>query len=332
MEIRPLQTITRLGLFDCDLSPDGAAVAAVYQEEEGQHLGVWSVTGCNWLLDLALAGPYARPRFGPLGRRLAAARERERLTVWSLDEGKVLFDMERGRGDEITAHAFGPGERTVAIAQGDRVGIWGVEDGAWQATLAMPGEIHAMESSPDGRLLGVGLAAGGAVVVDLEAQDVIATLPQIAQPVSTLAFHPMQAWLLTATEPSFRMTGHRRERTAHGWAQVWNYRTGEEVVRIPCDYQAALLGKGHYLATLTDNSRSLWVWQVPEAALVAHIENVVPNVVVDERGFEGRQVTLSATPRGDLLAVSGLVRPISPVGVLRIYAFSTEAVPEPQAI
>lgn len=346
MEIRRLQTLTRLGLWDCDLSPDGQAVAAVYQEDEGPQLGVWRTRGCDWLHELALpgtpiAGPtlpertpvptYARPRFSPDGRRLAAARrEGSGLTVWSLEQGKAIFEHAPDRGAVVAAHAFGPDGQTVVLAQGDLLQTWSVDEGRWLTALAMPAEVTSLRTSADGRLLGVGLQAGGAAVVDLEAQEVVARRPEIEQPVTALGFHPGQRWLLAATAPSFDTSSGRRQRTAHGWAHLWNYVSGEEVARIPCDYQAVLLGGGEYLATLTDTSRSLWVWHIARDEVAAYIDNVVPEAMVDdERGFEGRSVSLAATPAGDVLAVAGLSRPFSAVGVLRLYAFQAEAVPQP---
>ena len=344
MEIRRLETIARLGLYDCALSPDGQAVAAVYQEDEGPRLGIWRTRGCDWVHELALPGPgiegpmlpretptvtYARPRFSPDGRRLAAARMQRGVTVWALPEGKALFDHTFAGGEPLAAHAFGPDGGTLAIAQGDRVQFWSVDEGRWLAAVAMPGEIASLGASADGRLLGVGLQAGGAAVIDVAARQVVAERPEIAQTVTALAFAPEEPWLLAATAPSFEVVGGRRERREHGWAHLWNYRTGQEVTRIPCDSQAALLGGGRYIATLTDNSRSLWIWHTLRNEVVAHIENVVPEVMVDEeRGFEGRRATLTATPAGDVLAVAGLSRPFSAVGALHLYAFQAEAVPQ----
>ncbi len=330
MEIQRLETITRLGLFDCDLSPDGSAVAAVYQEEEMPELGVWSTTGCHPLLALDLPGAYGRPRFDPTGRRLAAAREGEQVTVWSLPQGEEILVHGRGAGPAISAHAFGPGGETIVVAQGGSLSIWRVDRGEWVANLALPAPVTALRSSRDGRLLGVGLQAGGVAVVDLEGLAVMARVPGLARPVTALSLHPAQPWLMAATGPSFATAGHRRQRTEHGWAYVWNYYTGEELTRVACDYQATLVGGGHYLATLTNNSRTLWIWQIPEARLAAHIEDAAPELMVDEQGNEIRQATLAATPQGDLLAVAGLTRPVAAVGVLRLFALRAEAVPEAQ--
>ena len=328
MEIRPLETITRLGLFDCDVSPDGQIVAAIYQEDDGYRLGVWYTTACNSLLDLTVAGAHRQPRFSPDGRRLAASRQGQEVTVWSLPEGRQLLSQARSEGSEFTAHAFGPRGETLAIAQDDEIGFWEVAGGAWQASVAMPSVVRTLKSSPDGHLLGVGLQVGGALVLDFEARNILAALPDIRQPVTALAFHPEQSWLLTATAPSFTTSGRHVERTEHGWAQLWNYRTTREILQLPCDYQATLLGEGHYLATLTNNSRSLWIWSIPETDIVAHIENAVPELLIEEQGQEVRRATLAASAAGDLLAVAGLARSISAVGTLRLFAFRPEAVPQ----
>lgn len=330
MQIEPLETITRLGLSDCDVSPDGQAVAAPYQEDDGFRLGVWFTRACNWLADLLLPGPYHEPRFAPGGRRLAARQDGEEVTVWSLPEGRELFARYRQGGAQMAALAFGPEGETVAIAQGDRLGLFAVGDGSALGSLAMPAQVRALRSSADGRLLAVGLEAGGAVVADLEGPQVMAALPGIDQPVNTLSFHPQRPWLLAATTPSFAVVGGRPRRTGHGWAEVWNYETGQRIARVPCDYQAALLGQGEYLATLTNNSRSLWVWQIPQQELVAHIEEVVPELLIDDQGHETRRATLAASAAGDVLAVAGLSRPVSAAGVLRLYAFQMEAVPRAQ--
>ncbi len=329
MEIRPLETITRPGLFDCDISNDGAAVAAVYQEDEGQYLGIWSTTGCHPLLNVNLPGPYMRPRFSPDGRRLAASQGRgEELRAWSMPDGQEVFRLQSEGEEAIVSHAFGERGETLAVAQGDRVSVWSVENSEWLYAVPLPSEIDVLRASADGRLVAAGLHGGGAAVIDLGAREVIATLPNISQAVTEVGFHPSQPWLLTATAPSFARVGNRWQRTEHGWAYVWNYYTGEEIARIVCDYEAVLLGKGEYLATLTNNSRSLWIWQiVPETDLVAHIENAVPELVIDVNQRETRQATLAATPQGDLLAVAGLTRAVSAVGVLRLFAINVEAVP-----
>ncbi|HOG45838.1 MAG TPA: WD40 repeat domain-containing protein [Anaerolineae bacterium] len=344
MEIRRLETITRLGLWDCDLSPDGQAVAAVYQEDEGPRLGVWRTTGCDWVREVALPGTaiegpmlpqqtpqvtYARPRFSPDGRRLAAARKGGGVTVWSLPDGEMVLDYVPQGGREVATHAFGPSGESIAIAQGNRLELWGIERGEWLWVLGLAGPIASMRSAANGQLIAVGLRSGGAVVVDLEARHIVAARPEIAQPVTALAFHPSEPQLLAATAPTFLEAGGRLHQAAHGWAYLWDYRTGEDVARIPCDYHAALLGGGRFVATLTDNSRSLWIWRIPEYEVAAHIANVVPEVMVDEeRGFAGRRVTLTATPAGDVLAVAGLSRPFSAVGALHLYAFQAEAVPQ----
>ncbi len=345
MEIRRLETITRLGLYDCDLSPDGQAVAAVYQEDEGPRLGVWDATGCGRVREVALPGTaiegpalpretpaptYLRPRFSPDGERLALARDKGGITVWTLPDGRVIFDQPpKQGGTPAAAHAFGPGGESLVIAQGERLELWGIEQAKWLWGLGLAAEVESLRASADGRLLGVGLRAGGAAVVDLEARQIVAARPEITQPVTALAFAPEDSWLLAATAPSFIEVGGRRERAGHGWAYLWNYRTGQEIARIPCDYHAALLGRGRYVATLTDNSRSLWIWRITEYEVTAHIENVVPEAIVDdERGYEGRRVTLTATPAGDVIAVAGLNRPFSAVGALHLYAFQVEAVPQ----
>ncbi len=326
MQIQPLETISRLGLYDCDLSPDGLTVAAVYLDDGGHRLGLWTTSSCSPLLALELRGAYLRPRFSPDSQRLAGARGGDELTVWSLPGGEVIFAADRSGGEAIVAHAFGFQGQTMVIAQGDRLGFWSVESGEWLASVPMPAEIDVLKTSPDGRLLAAGLHAGGVVVVDAQGREVVVTLPEIRLPVTALAFHPSQPWLMAATSPVFRPAGERWERADHGWAEVWNYRNPERIARITCDYQAALVGGGHYVATLTDNSRNLWIWEVPGADLVGHIENVVPERMVDDRGRELRQATLAATPLGDLLAVAGLSRPIAADGVLRLFAIHTEAV------
>lgn len=342
MEIRHLETITRLGLYDCDLSSDGQWVAALYMQEEGSRLGVWAARGCDRVREIALPGqaiagpglpretpsiPYSQPRFSPNGRRLAAARRGGGVTVWTLPEGR-----EAGRiaeGGEASAHAFALRGGAIVVAQGDHLTMWAVESGEWLWSLGVPTDVQAMRASADGRLLAVGLRAGGALVVDLEARQIVASEPGIAEAVTSVAFAPTQPWLMAATAPSLNIDGERRERLGHGWAHLWNYRTGAEVVRIPCDSHAALLGGGQHLATLVDSSRALWFWRLPEAEVAARIENVAPEAVTDEAGnFQGRRVTLTATPAGDLLAVGGLSRPFSAVGVLRLYAFEAEAVPQ----
>lgn len=326
MEIRPLETITRPGLYDCDLSPDGLATAAVYREDEGHWLGVWSTTGCHPLLNVDLPGDYVRPRFSPDGRRLAAARRGDEVTVWSLSEGRHLWTQGREGGEPFVAHAFGAAGETIALAQGDRVSVWRVEDGRWLYALPAPAAISALRVSSDGRLLAVGLHAGGALIVELAGREEVVRLPAIDRGVTALAFHPSRPWLLTATAPAFVPVGNAWERAGHGWAQVWNYADGEEIARLACDYQAVLLGRGQYVGLLTADSRSLAVWRIePTTRLVAHIENVVPELVVDEQGREVRQATLAATPWGDLLAVAGLSRAIVAAGVLRLFAFSAGA-------
>ncbi|MDI7275253.1 MAG: hypothetical protein QME94_04685 [Anaerolineae bacterium] len=331
MRIQPLETITRLGLWDCDLSPDGQMVAAPYREDDGLRLGVWSTTGCRPLLTLDLPGPYTRPRFAPRGALLSAARQGEEVTAWSLPDGRRLFSRSREGGAPIAAHAFGPDGTSIAIAQGDRMSLFEVEGSAYIATLAAPAEITSLRASGDGRLLAVGLEAGGALVVDLVSRERVASLPGIGQPAVTVALHPTEPWLLAATAPSFADVEGARERVEHGWAHVLNYVTGGEIARIACDYQAALLGGGRYLATLTNNSRNLWIWQiVPTIDLVGHIENVAPELAVERTGEETRRVTLSATPDGDLLAIAGLSRPVSAAGALHLYAFQPEAAPQPQ--
>ncbi|MGQ9682434.1 MAG: WD40 repeat domain-containing protein [Anaerolineae bacterium] len=327
MQIRPLETITRLNLYDCDLSPDGQMVAAVYQEDEGPYLGLWTTSGCRPLAALRLAGPYRRPCFSPDGRLLAAAGEGEQVTVWSVPEGRVRFVQDRMGSGPIVAHAFGPSGAALAIAQGRRLTLRSLPNGDLLAAFDLPGEITCLRSSPAGRLLGVGLLQGGAVVIEWQALAVSSRLDKILQPVSALCFHPAHPWLLVATTPTFEVNNGRQRRLEHGWAELWDYRSHWQVARVACDYHAVLAGGGHYVATLTNNSRSLWFWRLgEEPELSAHIENAVPELLVDERGHEVRHVTLAATPAGDLLALGSLTRPFSAVGTLRLLAIEAEPV------
>ena len=327
MEIRPLETITRLNLYDCDLSPDGRMVAAVYQEDEGPYLGIWTTSGCRPLAALELAGPYRRPCFSPDGRLLAAAGDGEQVTVWSVPEGQPRFVQDRMGGDPIVAHAFGPSGASLAIAQGRQLSLWSLSGGECLAGIELPGEITCLRSSPAARLLGVGMLEGGAAVVEWQALAVTARLDAIPQAVSALCFHPAHPWLLLATAPTFEVSQGHQRRLEHGWAELWDYRARQRVARVACDYHAVLAGGGHYVATLTNNSRSLWFWRLgEEPELTAHIENAVPELLVDERGHEVRRVTLAATPAGDLLAVGSLTRPFSAVGTLRLLAIEAEPV------
>ena len=258
MHIRPLETITRLDLYDCDLSPDGQMVAAVYREDEGPYLGLWTTSGCRPLAALRLPGPYRRPCFSPDGRLLAAAGDGEQVTVWSVPEGQVRFVQDRMGGAPIVAHAFGPSGGSLAIAQGRRLTMWSLPGGALLAGIDLPGEIACLRSSPAGRLLGVGLRQGGAAVIEWQALAVSSRLEEIVQPVSALCFHPAHPWLLVATTPTFKVSDGRQQRLEHGWAELWDYRARRRVARVACDYHAVLAGGGHYVATLTNNSRSLW--------------------------------------------------------------------------
>jgi WD40 repeat protein len=99
----------------------------------------------------------------PDGRRLAAGRADQRISVWSLEAllagGQPGPDLElAGHTDGVQDLAFSPDGRRLASSSFDRsVRLWNLETGVQEALLAEHREyVGGVDFSPDGRLLVTG--------------------------------------------------------------------------------------------------------------------------------------------------------------------------------
>lgn len=145
-------------------SPDGRTLASV----GGQSAAVWLWDVRTGALAHRLAGRRDRGRavaFGPDGKRIAAADNRNLVRVWRLPGAEPEAEIQVTKSTPPRTHfrpaydlAFLPDGRSVATASEDvRVWTLGTHDPPhWAAPIPVADHIDALAPSPDGAVLAVG--------------------------------------------------------------------------------------------------------------------------------------------------------------------------------
>jgi WD40 repeat protein/Tfp pilus assembly protein PilF len=129
------------------LTPDGTMAAT------GSHnrslVKIWNTRTGEALHELNL--PSSRVAFSPDGRKLLTTARG--LELWSVGDWRRLW---KGDGSSLSAHAFSPDGRLVAVDAGTgRIMIYAADDGRIIAQLddPYPAALHSLAIGPDGRYL-----------------------------------------------------------------------------------------------------------------------------------------------------------------------------------
>jgi eukaryotic-like serine/threonine-protein kinase len=148
--------INDTGVSTAALSPDGRFIAA--SDAAGQ-LKVWEfATHREPIRSLSAGGKLMVVAFSPDGKLLAALTEGENphANVWSVPEGRLLFELAEGR--TTPALAISPDGRLLATAHLDNhVRLWEIPSGKSKAILK--GHVQAVMAvafSSDGKTLSTG--------------------------------------------------------------------------------------------------------------------------------------------------------------------------------
>src|SRR5262249_35755677 len=129
------------------LSPDGRMAATGCLN--GSLVRVWDAQSGAPLRDLPLGS--SRVAFSPDGRRLLTTSNG--LELWSTDDWRPLW---KGAGISLSAHAFSPDGRLVAVDSGaGQVVLYTTADGRTIARLndPYPAALHTLAIGPDGECL-----------------------------------------------------------------------------------------------------------------------------------------------------------------------------------
>ena len=179
------------------------------------------------------------------------------------ESGEPVRRLKGHTGPVHNVRFTADGRRLVSTSgwpQGDRtVRVWNLETGQELKRLALPGEIHSLDLTPDGRRALVGLNSGHVLYLDLETGQVIYTHKVHKQAVGWVGFAPDGERVFSTSDDGlarlwnladgngvtqFRVLGKQARGgvvlpagrlltgDSEGGLQIWNVVTGEEVKRI----------------------------------------------------------------------------------------------------
>jgi len=211
-------------------------------------------------------------------------REGTNITVWNANKRMNSSSIEGAPNDGLGPY----GKLMVSLAEDQSVTLWNLERKTVQAVLrGGPGNITAINFSPNGAQLAISSNAGDARIWDCATGKLVHTLrgPDLAH--GQIAFSDDGKWLAA---PDWH------KRTAH----IWNALTGE---------LTAIL-KGH-LGDVTavrfspDSSRLLTVEDHPTYRLRLW-ETATSRLIAEMKGHTNRLTDISFSPDGSHIASTGM--------------------------
>ena len=165
-------------------SPDGELLATA-----GVDVKLWEVSTQNEIETLQHSEWVVALAFSPNGELLATGDNQGRVKVWSIQERKVIAQLD-GDTVRVDTLVFSPDGRTLASAgYHGLIKLWAVSDWALLGTLQNRGTAYTLDFSPDGQVL----ASTGHSAVTLwsvESGEEITTLTGHSGWVFGVAFSP----------------------------------------------------------------------------------------------------------------------------------------------
>jgi eukaryotic-like serine/threonine-protein kinase len=181
--------------------------------------------------------------------------------------GPAAVPVRRLQGHTGPVHnvRFTPdGRRLVSGSgwpQGDgTVRVWDVESGRERNRVTVPGSVHSLDLTPDGRFALVGLSTGQVLYLEVETGQVVRTLKVHGGPVG---------WVALAADGA-----HGFSTSDEGTARMWDLADGQELARFDVQSKVArggaLLPDGRRLLT-GDSAGMLQLWDITTGQEVKQI-------------------------------------------------------------
>ena len=294
-------------------SPDGSRVAAAFATpQQTGGVRVWN-TQTGELLSTCGGRSVATHTvtFSPDGTRLLIGSGRSSLATrgdavahswamnWDLLSDSPLMSAEHGRTATLltTAAVFGLGGTRVACRAG-----YLLDAATGESTVKLPplGQLGCLSASPDGSVLGIGLASGNVLLASFATGTQIAQLNGHVGCVRAIAFSPDGARIMTGSldgtarlwdacsgESIHVLHGHegivertiftpdgRRAVTAgtDGTVRIWDTDTGQEVSQLPgqrAEPTAVALSPDGTLVVTAATDGTARIWGLSNAAIAA---------------------------------------------------------------
>jgi eukaryotic-like serine/threonine-protein kinase len=200
--------------------PDGRQVATI---SSGKDVEIRDVSSGHKVRSLKHDNFVKNVQYSPDGKWLAtisetSKRSRSRIAVWDVASGKVIAEREGGShsyGDDL---AFSPDSSLLASSskeQGTRFDVWDPKTGDVVFPVKVPASGHAVEFSPDGKLIAA-TSEKNIHICDAQTGQILKTIPAEKAYRGSLTFSPSGDRIATIDA-------------------VWNVATGERICRFPID-------------------------------------------------------------------------------------------------
>ncbi len=238
-------------------SPNGKLLVSASGEVK-----VWDVaSGMEASIRLKHIEPIFSFAFSPDSKLLAAGYFDEKVRIFELESGKVLFTLS-GHGNTVGAVAFSPDGKTLATAGGNQFGrnepnklrLWEVASGTMVRAvpgLKKDGAVKAIAFSPDGKVVAVGGTNNQLVLWDAGTGKEIRVL-EAKDKIFSLAFAPGGKTLAAAGDG--------------GLAGIWDVGTGKARGALKADpfgdsdrlFSIAFISDGKALVAGGDHGAVRW--------------------------------------------------------------------------
>ncbi len=133
--------------------------------------------------------------YSPDGTLLAIASE-NKVWIWNLAEGEMVFTFTERHGTEVDDIAFSPDGHMLAIAHQTTLLLLDAASFSKLSDFQTPGPIQTISFSPTGDLIAIGTRYRGLILVGVENNAVVATTDEIA--IAGVAFNPDGNLIATA--------------------------------------------------------------------------------------------------------------------------------------
>ncbi len=280
------------------ISPDGNLLA--YTNPDG-YLELWDIPGGRLVATLIDSCFYStRPVFSPDGQRIAAIessasrlRYDDSIRIWDARTGAIVNALG-GPDNDITDFSFSADGKFVVGAAGGAAWIWSIEPGKAPIPIRLyEAEINgnlnlyvhtvtAVALSADGRAVAVGTSENFIRLYDRRTLRPISEIKGSSSPSRELHFSPDGKTLLSVDEDRI--------------LSLWDTASKERLANLET-YNGAING----LLFRTDGDLAAW-----ESGTALDIRPSSQELISRTHVSSGR--ILAASPRGDLLAVTELLR------------------------